>query len=32
MSLAYTLEDEGNHEEAADVFREIRENGANLEG
>lgn len=31
MSLANTLENEGNHEEAADLLRELRENGADME-
>ncbi|EEA21107.1 hypothetical protein TMatcc_001112 [Talaromyces marneffei ATCC 18224] len=31
MSFAHTLKDEGNHDEAADVLRELRENGADLE-
>lgn len=31
MSLSRKLEDEGNHEEAVDVIRELRENGADLQ-
>lgn len=31
MSLSRKLEDEGNHEEAIDVIRELRENGADLQ-
>ncbi|KAF3396918.1 hypothetical protein DPV78_007390 [Talaromyces pinophilus] len=31
MSLASTLENEGNHQGAADLLRELRENGADME-